>query len=110
MNVPVSMRRLVERRRTYRQPAINWPVDRWSDALPAQAEARGLKSQTVTSNRGGRRRSRPRAFTEQGVAMLSSVLRSPRAVAVNIQIMRAFVELRRLAGANADVIRRLDDS
>lgn len=36
MNVPVSMRRLVERRRTYRQPAINWPVDRWSDALPAQ--------------------------------------------------------------------------
>jgi hypothetical protein len=73
-----------------------------------EAEDRGLKSQTVTSSRGGRRRSRPRAFTEQGVAMLSSVLRSQRAIAVNIEIMRAFVELRRLAGAHADVIRRLD--
>ncbi len=57
-----------------------------------------LRSQTVISKpgdrRGGRRR-RPFAFTEQGVAMLSSVLRSERAVQVNIEIMRAFVEIRR---------------
>lgn len=73
-----------------------------------EEEERGLKSQFVISSRGGRRRSRPMAFTEQGVAMLSSVLRSPRAIAVNIQIMRAFVELRRGAGANAEILKRLD--
>ncbi len=57
-----------------------------------------LRSQTVISKQGGRRggrRRRPHAFTEQGVAMLSSVLRSERAVRVNIEIMRAFVEIRR---------------
>jgi len=56
-----------------------------------------LRSQIVTSKRPGRggRRYPPHAFTEQGVAMLSSVLRSPAAVAVNIEIMRAFVRLRR---------------
>lgn len=73
-----------------------------------KAEASNLKSQSVTSSHGGRRRSTPRAFTEQGVAMLSSVLRSPRAIAVNIQIVRTFVELRRTAAANAEVVRRLD--
>jgi hypothetical protein len=50
-----------------------------------------LKSQIVTSSWGGLRRAYPYAFTEQGVAMLSSVLRSKRAVHVNISIMRAFV-------------------
>lgn len=54
-----------------------------------------LKSQNVTSSWGGSR-SAPMAFTEQGVAMLSSVLRSERAVQVNIQIMRAFVQMRRV--------------
>ena len=74
----------------------------------AHAEALCLKSQSVTSNkRGGRRRSQPLAFTEQGVAMLSSVLRSPRAVAVNVEIMRAFVRLRRVAISHADLARRL---
>jgi len=58
--------------------------------------------------RGGRRKP-PLAFTEQGIAMLSSVLRSPRAVAVNIQIMRAFVRLREILAENADLSRRLDD-
>jgi hypothetical protein len=53
--------------------------------------------------------SRPYAFTEQGVAMLSSVLRSKRAVAVNIEIMRAFVKLRQLLASNADLARRLDE-
>ncbi|NOY83192.1 MAG: ORF6N domain-containing protein [Kiritimatiellaeota bacterium] len=51
----------------------------------------------------------PMAFTEQGVAMLSSVLRSPRAVQVNIAIMRAFVRLRQMLASNADLQRRLDE-
>jgi len=58
-------------------------------------EWRNLKSQIVISTFHGGRRHPPHAFTEQGVAMLSSVLRSSRAAAVNVQIMRAFVELRR---------------
>jgi hypothetical protein len=49
----------------------------------------------------------PYAFTEQGVAMLSSVLRSPRAVQVNIEIMRAFVRLRQMLHANAGLARKL---
>ena len=65
-------------------------------------DARGapaLRSQIVISKKGrGGRRYRPYAFTEQGVAMLSSVLRSARAVEVNIAIMRTFVQLRRLHG------------
>jgi ORF6N domain len=52
---------------------------------------------------------RPVAFTEQGVAMLSSVLRSPRAIKVNIEIMRAFVKLRKLLASHADLARRIDD-
>jgi hypothetical protein len=68
-----------------------------------------LRSQFVTANLAhGRRRQLPYAFTEQGVAMLSSVLRSPRAVQVNIEIMRAFVRLRRMLLENADLARKLD--
>ncbi len=91
-----------------------------------------LRSQTVTSNGGNRdesetagvlprsqivmskrertaggRRYLPYAFTEQGVAMLSSVLRSKRAVAVNIEIMRAFVRLRQMIASHADLARKL---
>lgn len=69
-------------------------------------EFENLRSQIVTSNRGGRRYL-PYAFTEQGVAMLSSVLRSPRAIQVNIEIMRAFVHLRRLLATNAELARKL---
>lgn len=54
-------------------------------------------------------RSRPYAFTEQGVAMLSSVLRSKRAITVNIEIMRAFVKLRQLLASNTELARRLDE-
>ena len=68
-----------------------------------------LKSQIVISTWGGARRASPYAFTEQGVAMLSSVLRSKRAVLVNIQIMRTFVRLRRLLASHAELQRRLDD-
>jgi len=67
-----------------------------------------LKSQIVTSSWGGSRVP-PYAFTEQGVAMLSSVLRSPRAVQVNIAIMRAFVRLREMLLTNADLARKLAD-
>jgi ORF6N domain-containing protein len=72
-------------------------------------EAVRLRSQIVTSNvgRGGRRYS-PYAFTEHGVAMLSSVLRSPRAVQVNIGIMRAFVRLRGMVVSNEALARKLD--
>jgi hypothetical protein len=95
--------------------ALNQAVKRNASRFPpdfafrlTREEASRLKSQTVTSKtRGGRRRSQPLAFTEQGVAMLSSVLRSPRAVAVNVEIMRAFVRLRRLTLAHADLASRL---
>jgi hypothetical protein len=72
-------------------------------------EYANLKSHFVTSSWGGIRRARPYAFTEQGVAMLSSVLRSPRAVQVNIAIMRAFVKLRVMLASNRDLARRLDE-
>ena len=66
-----------------------------------------LKSQIVTSSWGGIRRATPYAFTEQGVAMLSSVLKSKRAVHVNIEIVRAFVRLRRLLSTNEELARKL---
>jgi hypothetical protein len=72
-----------------------------------------LRSQTVISNAGGvgvgrgGRRTAPYAFTEQGVAMLSSVLSSERAVAVNIEIMRTFVRVRELAATHQDLAKRL---
>jgi hypothetical protein len=56
---------------------------------------------------GGNAKYRPYAFTEQGVAMLSSVLRSPRAVAVNIEIMRAFVRLRQMLFSHAELARKV---
>jgi hypothetical protein len=70
-------------------------------------EWENLKSQFATSSWGGVRRP-PYAFTEQGVAMLSSVLRSPRAVAVSIEIIRAFVRMRRMLSEHADLAARLD--
>lgn len=72
----------------------------------APEEETRLKFQSGTSSWGGTRKP-PRAFTEQGVAMLSSVLRSPRAVAVNIEIMRAFVKLRSMLQGDAELSRKL---
>jgi len=68
-----------------------------------------LRSQSVISKPAGSggRRIPPYAFTEQGIAMLSSVLRSPRAVRVNIEIMRAFVRLRQMIQENAELARKL---
>jgi hypothetical protein len=97
--------------------ALNQAVARNGERFPndfmfqlTEAEADSLRSQTVTlkSGRGRHRKYRPYAFTEQGVAMLSSVLRSPRAVQVNIEIMRAFVRLRQMLQANTELARKLD--
>jgi hypothetical protein len=77
----------------------------------SREEATALRSQNATLEplgRGRHRKYRPYAFTEQGVAMLSSVLRSPRAVQVNIEIMRAFVRLRAMLETHADLAAKLD--
>ena len=96
--------------------ALNQAVKRNRERFPADfmfrltaREARSLRSQIVTSNVGrGGRRTAPYAFTELGVAMLSSVLRSTLAIAVNIQIMRAFVVLRRVLESQGDLADRID--
>ena len=72
-------------------------------------EVRLMVSQTVIPGLGKLGGAAPMAFTEQGVAMLSSVLRSPRAVQVNIAIMRAFVRLREMLLTNADLAHKLAD-
>ncbi len=74
-------------------------VEEWTD----------LRSQIATSSSHGGRRYRPRVFTEQGVAMLSSVLRSQRAIHVNIAIMRVFVKIRTMLASHANLLRRLDE-
>jgi hypothetical protein len=67
-----------------------------------------FQSGTSSSSHGGRRKP-PFVFTEQGIAMLSSVLNSDRAVQVNIAIMRAFVQMRELAASNREIARKLDE-
>jgi hypothetical protein len=72
-------------------------------------EVASLRSQSATSKKGrGGRRYAPYAFTEQGVAMLSTVLNSERAILVNIEIMRAFVRLRQMLASNAELSRKMD--
>ena len=97
--------------------ALNRAVKRNGDRFPKdfmfqlkEDEAESLRYQIGTSKQGrGGRRYRPYAFTEQGVAMLSSVLSSDRAVLVNVEIMRAFVKLRRMLASNVELSRRFDD-
>ena len=72
----------------------------------SEEEFKILRSQSVTSSWGGRRYL-PYAYTEQGVAMLSSVLKSKRAIQVNISIMRAFIQLRKFLQSNEELSRRL---
>jgi hypothetical protein len=95
--------------------ALNQAVRRNRKRFPADfmfqlnaTEWESLKSHFVTSKRGGVRRALPYAFTEQGVAMLSSVLTSDRAAQVNIAIMRTFVRLREMLLSNAHLARKLD--
>lgn len=92
---------------------LNQAVKRNADRFPEDfafqltaTEAANLKSQSVTSSWGGKRKP-PRVFTEHGVAMLSSVLRSPTAARVNIEIMRAFVRLRRLLATPGELAQQL---
>jgi hypothetical protein len=96
--------------------ALNQAVKRHAARFPADFvfqltsdEFDNLKSQIVTSGWGGIRRALPYAFTEQGVAMLSSVLNSERAVKVNIAIMRAFVKLRRILETSRDLARKFSE-
>jgi hypothetical protein len=76
-----------------------------------EEEYKCLRSQFVTlkTGRGEHRKYLPLVFTEQGVAMLSSVLKSERAIEVNIEIMRTFVRLRRLLASNKALAKRMDD-
>lgn len=90
--------------------AVTRNLDRLPDDFMFQLTAdefADLKFHFGISSWGGTRR-RPRAFTKQGAAMLSSVLRSGRAVHVNVEIMRAFVRLREMIASRADLVRRLD--
>ena len=79
-----------------------------SPSASASKKRETMRSQIVTAGLHGGRRGHPYAFTEQGVAMLSSVLHSPRAVEVNIAIMRTFVQLRRLMDSNRDLARKIE--
>ena len=108
--------------------ALNQAVKRHRDRFPADfmmqltvEEAQGLRSQFVTASADDSEmrsqivtaskrnvRYQPYAFTEQGVAMLSTVLNSERAVQVNIEIMRAFVRMRQILAAHVDLARKLD--
>lgn len=91
--------------------AVKRNRDRFPDDFMFQLTAdefQDLKSHFVTSSWGGIRK-RPHAFTEQGVAMLSSVLRSKRAVQVNIAIMRAFVQLREILATHKELARKLEE-
>lgn len=96
--------------------ALNQAVKRNAERFPSDFmfqltadESEHLRSHLVTSKPTGRggRRYEPYAFTEQGVAMLSSVLRSQRAVSVNIEIMRAFVRMRRVFQEHAELAGKL---
>jgi ORF6N domain-containing protein len=101
-----------------RTAALNQAVQRNKERFPEdfmfrlnEKEMEALRSQFGISKgegRGGRRYA-PYAFTEQGVAMLSSVLRSPRAVQVNIAIMRTFVRLREMLATNQKLRRKIED-
>ena len=94
---------------------LNEQVERNLDRFPddfafllTEQEFANLKSQFATSSFGhGGRRKLPRAFTEHGIAMLSSVLRSPMAARVNIEIVRAFVRLRRLMATPGEIVAQL---
>ncbi len=94
----------------YDADAVKRNIDRFPEDFMFQLsteEFNILKSQIVTSSWGGIRRANPYAFTEQGVAMLSSVLRSKQAVQVNIAIMRAFVKLREMLSTHKELAHKL---
>ena len=75
----------------------------------SKREFANLRSQIEISSLWGGRRSLPYAFTEHGVAMLSSVLRSKRAIGVNIEVVRAFIYLRNMVAEHAELAKRIDE-
>ena len=93
--------------RAVKRNASRFAADFMFELTADEVEILKCHSGISSSGHGGRRRSRPYVFTEQGVAILSSVLRSERAVQVNVAIMRAFVSLRRMLAANDDLSRKL---
>jgi hypothetical protein len=91
--------------------ALKRNIDRFPDDFIFQLtknEFDALRSQFVTSNRGGSRYL-PYAFTEHGILMLSSILNSSRAIQVNIQIMRVFISLRKMIQENRAVFEKLEE-
>lgn len=86
-----------------------FPEDFMFQLTPAEVAQLNRSQFVIGSQKHRDPRFRPYAFTEQGVAMLSSVLRSKRAISVNIEIMRAFVKLRQMLASNAELSRRLDE-
>ena len=102
--VPVKVLNQAVKRNIHR-----FPADFMFELTRDEAEAiLRSRSQFVTLKRGQNIKYLPYAFTEQGIAMLSSVLRSPRAVEVNIAIMRTFVQLRRLMDSNRSLARKIE--
>jgi len=96
--------------RAVRRNAERFPPDFMFQLSGEEFAILRRQSGTSSSGRGwGGRRYRPYTFTEQGVAMLSSVLRSKRAILVNVEIMRAFIRLRGMLAAHKDLARRLDE-
>jgi len=98
---PIALRQQVKRNQA------RFPADFMLQLTLQEAET--LVSQSVIPSRRSLGGSLPYAFTQEGVAMLSSVLRSERAIAVNSEIMRAFVRLRRILASHTDLARRLDE-
>jgi phage regulator Rha-like protein len=95
--------------------ALKQAVRRNIDRFPAdfmfeltREENKSLRSQNVTLKRGQHSKYLPFAFTEQGVAMLSSVLKSDRAIQVNIQIMRTFTQLRNMLSTHEDLKKKIE--
>jgi len=86
-----------------------FPEDFMFQLTQEELEAIRVRSQIVTSPKGGGRQYFPYVFTEQGVAMLSSVLKSKQAITVNVQIIRTFVKMRQFALTNKDLTKRLDE-
>jgi phage regulator Rha-like protein len=102
----VSTKRLNEQVRRNRK---RFPDDFMFQLTKDEADALRSQFATLEKGRGGHRKYLPYVFTEQGVAMLSSVLNSERAILVNIEIMRAFVRLREILATHKDLARKLEE-
>jgi hypothetical protein len=95
-------------KRQVRRNSTRFPSDFMFELTKAELDALRSQSGTSKASRGGRRYP-PLAFTEQGVAMLSGVLKSARAIEVNVALMRAFVRLRQLLAANQELARKVEE-